>query len=582
MQKRLMKKYSILQGLLLVCILATAIPVISSVVYYTVIVSGQLAEQSEKNAAAMADQLSDNLIENMTALNNTAYFLMSNKLVQEMMSEPDSYAAVAQMENQINAMLTYNTAWNKRFIQSLYLFRQDGSAYAALRESVYAAVRKRNTGVFEEYTDFTSTKTLVRPHGSAYCYYIQDYYQIDIQKKLGKLIIECDPEKLVAFQSGTSIYENTRVFLLAKDGRHLYSYSKDNLSIEEDKALFDNLDGKNNNSFYHIKREVDKFDLVLHLFIPYSDFMAPVTGTRTAYILMEILILSVSLLLFFLVYYKLRQQVTSLQDRLTLLSQGDFSVRLPPSNFAELNLLSQAFNNTSNQLGELFHQVYETGLLLNQAEYQMLESQINPHFIMNVLETINMRCRLAGQTQTGEMVVNLGMLLRSNVIFKKKKKITLRQELDYVRYYLELQKARFDSLQVKVDVEDDELLDCYLPKLTIQPIVENSFVHGLEHNMQQGKVRVSVWEEEGSVCVRVEDNGRGFDSESLDLSGELSYDNKKNSHIALKNIQRRIELLYGTDFGIQIQSNPGRGTSVLVTLPLDMNPDPKTEDADDV
>ena len=131
----------------------------------------------------------------------------------------------------------------------------------------------------------------------------------------------------------------------------------------------------------------------------------------------------------------------------------------------------------ANRLDTLFYEVYQKGLLLRDAEIGQLESQIQPHFIFNILELINMRCMAAGQPAICTTVQNLAQLLRANVVHNGEQTITFREELEYVKYYLALQKERFEEkLQYAVNLEDPEILDYALPKLTIQPLVENSIV----------------------------------------------------------------------------------------------------------
>ena len=124
-------------------------------------------------------------------------------------------------------------------------------------------------------------------------------------------------------------------------------------------------------------------------------------------------------------------------------------------------------------------------------------------------------------------------------------------------------------------MEDDKLLGCYLPKLTIQPLIENSIVHGLEPKRHGGWVRVSIWEEEDAVYIRVHDDGVGFDPSAIPQPGS---DDKHHTHVALHNIERRFQLLYGEPYGMSIKSAPGHGTSIVLTLPIITAPPEKEKD----
>ena len=258
------------------------------------------------------------------------------------------------------------------------------------------------------------------------------------------------------------------------------------------------------------------------------------------------------------------------------IGSGDFSVRMDETPYTETTAISHAFNDMADRLDTLFQEVYQRGLLLRDAEIHQLESQIQPHFIFNILELINVRCMVAGQPAICTTVQNLAQLLRASVVNHGKQIITLQEELDSVKYYLALQKERFEEkLQYTVDVEDDKLLGCYLPKLTIQPLIENSIVHGLEPKRHGGWVRVSIWEEEDAVYIRVHDDGVGFDPSAIPQPGS---DDKHHTHVALHNIERRFQLLYGEPYGMSIKSEPGHGTSIVLTLPIITAPPEKEKD----
>jgi len=194
---------------------------------------------------------------------------------------------------------------------------------------------------------------------------------------------------------------------------------------------------------------------------------------------------------------------------------------------------------------------------------------------------INMKCLAAKQSDICHIVSNLAQLLRSNITHKYEQTITFEDELRYVRYYLELQKERFENkLNYSIDLEDDSILKYYLPKLTIQPLVENSIVHGLENKREGGWVRISIWEETDAVCVRIRDDGIGFDISAIDWdsAGKDDTDTAHN-HIALPNISRRIQILYGQPYGMNITSQIGKGTEILLTLPVDLGITRKEGDA---
>lgn len=558
-------KPSLIHFLLILAGIAALVPVLISTAYFHFVVGGRLYEQSRKSVDSLAQQIVERVESQMVTLNNTAYYLMANDLAQQVMEDGQGYLTVSRLEQQIDTLMTYNDAWSNRFIHALYLFRQDGIAFATGREGAYAGVRARNLRVSQENPDFSSTRTLLKPDWSDYAYYVQDYYQIDTQQKLGRLVIEVDPGRLFGQEDLEGFPPGTCLLLSGSQGM-LLARGEAGTGGEE----------------YHVSLRPGRYEMQLDVHAPRQGILSPVTESRTAYLGLQVLILAVTLAGILYISRRLRPQSAVLLSNLSRLAEGDFTVKLPGSRYQEYDTTARAFNRATQQLGKMFEQAAEDRVLLSQAEYHMLESQINPHFIMNVLETINMRCRMSGQQDTAELVVNLGNLLRGNVLHKHQQKITLEQELLYVRYYLTLQQARFEQLSSEIEVEDDSMLRCLVPKLTLQPLVENCFVHGLEDSGGAGHVSVSCWEEESMLVLRVTDDGRGFDVQQWEQGPGPDPRERTGarSGIALKNIRRRIELLYGPPYGLRVSSEPGKGTSIQVWLPAETGESAGKENTD--
>ena len=330
------------------------------------------------------------------------------------------------------------------------------------------------------------------------------------------------------------------------------------------------------NKWYHASSSLRKSRERVDIYIPNAEILAGVRQSTRVYFLVCAAILILTLLLAATCLILLLRPLRQMLHTIGSIGSGDFSVRMDETPYTETTAISHAFNDMADRLDTLFQEVYQRGLLLRDAEIHQLESQIQPHFIFNILELINVRCMVAGQPAICTTVQNLAQLLRASVVNHGKQIITLQEELDSVKYYLALQKERFEEkLQYTVDVEDDKLLGCYLPKLTIQPLVENSIVHGLEPKRHGGWVRVSIWEEEDAVYIRVHDDGVGFDPSAIPQPGS---DDKHHTHVALHNIERRFQLLYGEPYGMSIKSEPGHGTSIVLTLPIITAPPEKEKD----
>lgn len=255
---------------------------------------------------------------------------------------------------------------------------------------------------------------------------------------------------------------------------------------------------------------------------------------------------------------------------------GDLNISNNFKGKDEIGELYEDLNSMITSIKQLIHEVYEERLIKEQLknrqqeiEFKMLASQINPHFLYNTLETIRMKAHFNGQEEIAEIVKMLGKLMRRNLEVKHSK-VSLESELELVRSYLEIQKARFeDRVEYIINVNTD-ISDCYVLPLLLQPIVENTFVHGFEGKGDKGIIEIDINAYEDKLVISVSDNGSGIDDKKLE---EIKQKLEKNEceieeSIGLCNVNGRIKLYYGTEYGLNIESKLNMGTKVSIYLPL--------------
>ena len=221
----------------------------------------------------------------------------------------------------------------------------------------------------------------------------------------------------------------------------------------------------------------------------------------------------------------------------------------------------------------------EFELLQNQTMIVMLQSQINPHFLYNTLDCIRGEAVLLGAEELANMTKALSRFF-SYSISKSGPLVTIKEELENVENYFLIQQFRFNQrfrLDIECDRQDAEIMENIIPRLTLQPIVENAISHGFADRIENCRISLSVFKTEDSVYIRCSDNGSGMSLQDLEHllqvleNQELSY-GKKNSQeihgLGLANIQKRIRLLVGDDYGLHVSSMEGAGTDVEIRLPL--------------
>ena len=573
------RKRSILARLFfLVCIMILGPILLTLLVFYRTI-PDRMEEQAQGNADFYMGQVASSVESSMDLARDVAYSAMADNDLRQAMLDPASYLAVDGRDallRVVGGVAAYQSTWHKSGLNSVYLFRQDGQFALYSPTGSYAQEQQRMQQVYAAAAGLTSVETLFRvpgtPSGTLYC--LLDYNNSSNLDLLGKLIMEIDVETMVNAADLIDLYPGTCLALSGQDGQLLFGLGED-LELLLDRAgtsgaYVQGATAGRLGRYYHVSQQVGGNDLQLDFFVPLSSMYDLVWEGSGIFSVLCVAILLLAILAALVIYRVMRRAMQGMEDTLHRMAESDYTARMPDSGYRELASLESAFNRMADNLDASFQDAYQKGLKLQESESRLLAAQINPHFIFNVLEAINMRCVDAGLKDISHMVTNLANLLRGNIgIGSGNQKITLEQELGYVRYYLDLQRQRFgESLVYSIEQEDDELLQYLVPRLTIQPLVENAIVHGLEPRRGLGSVTIRLWEEEHSICVRVEDDGVGFDVSKLDLSGEAAAAGDRN-HIALPNVIRRLHLLYGEQADLKITSEPGRGTSVLLILPID-------------
>lgn len=205
-----------------------------------------------------------------------------------------------------------------------------------------------------------------------------------------------------------------------------------------------------------------------------------------------------------------------------------------------------------------------------------LQSQINPHFLYNTLESIRSVALTQHCTDIAQMSKALGLFFRYS-ISQKENIVTIQGEVDNIRNYCIIQNYRFDDkfvLEIQIEDENDDVLDCLIPKMTLQPLVENCIFHGLEPKPGAGKVTIRLMTTEDRVILMVSDNGIGMDENqiekvrrSMETPRAHEAEEQRNG-IALYNVNEKLRLVFGSDFGLQIYSTPGLGTDVEIMIPM--------------
>jgi two-component system sensor histidine kinase YesM len=305
--------------------------------------------------------------------------------------------------------------------------------------------------------------------------------------------------------------------------------------------------------------------------VPLATLLQDTVRVRNYIILIGLACLLLAVLISIALSVRITNPISELRNLMKKVVLGDLNVSIPISSRDEIGQLSQSFNIMVSKLSDLGYRLYESEIREKNAQISALQSQINPHFLYNTLGSISMYAEIQGNREVVKMTNNLSKLLRYS-INSHKSQVPLELELEHVKGYMAIHQIRFeDKIQFHLDIEP-ELLSCSVIRFILQPIVENSIVHGIDKGNGYGTIRLIGKKLDDKMLITIQDNGAGMGAarlqDLLDKKFTLTESEEGTGGHGLMNVHRRIVLRYGSPYGIKIESSLEQGTTISLTLPI--------------
>ena len=327
----------------------------------------------------------------------------------------------------------------------------------------------------------------------------------------------------------------------------------------------------NNGKLYSISRS-DKTGWTVVDCTNVRELLSKSRQAQSIYVLTAVVLVIVALLFSRFMARSITLPIQKLRDSMKKVQEGDFSVSdVVVDSRNEIGSLTKSFDVMTHRIQELMEQNVHEQEQKRKSELKALQSQINPHFLYNTLDSIIWMAEGKKNEEVVVMTASLARLLRQS-ISNEEEQVPIGQEVEYARSYLTIQKMRYkDKLEFQIQV-DAQIMRVPIIKLVLQPLIENAIYHGLKYKEGKGLLIVRGYREGENAVLQIKDNGAGMDEQTLSHIFEKHKVNYRSNGVGVYNVQKRLQLYYGMDYGITYSSKQGEGTTASIVIPMNVIP----------
>ncbi len=489
--------------------------------------------------------------------------------------QPSNYITNDE-KNKMNSVL-YTLAMERPEVRGAFLFTNDGALFSNRTDAVNSHWRASDNPWMNK-VDPDGGLTILPPHEAA-------YYTVPVQvvsmvrilrepatlEALGIIKVDLSIEGLEHILRKVSFSPNSRLFIFNSNNELLYSDTKQPILA----SLLQGQSPADSNTYIEAVVESSYSGLQVAGLIPRSDLRDDVNEVIRFTLLISLCSLVIAYLVAVVLSNHLVKPILYLQKKMRNVQRGDFNERVVIKSNDEVGVLTDAFNNMVGEIDRLVKEVYEVKLREREAELNALQSQINPHFIFNTLESMNMMATKMGSPELSNLIISLGKLIRYTVD-KQETIVYLRDEIAFVDAYLQIQSFRLgDQLNIELDIDPSHEY-ALLPKLILQPLIENV----IEHALGGAPVTITIHTHISGddLVVSIMDSGTGMTPERMEMVERRMYasENELMEHrsstvkkgYALRNVHQRIRLQYAEPYGLSIDKTVHMGTRFIIQLPF--------------
>lgn len=572
---------------------AISVLVLCAVIVATVIsmryTNSAIYENSVLYTKTIISQLNQNVDSYITYMDNIASVIAKSQDAYQLLYQKIGEDAAAKEGHIKRLQEQFNTILKSRSdIRNIGLVQKDGvillnSGYQAVNPDLDLSTQEWYTSAVDNYNQYNLTSSHVqhvikgqRPWVITLSREVHNFYGTGNSD--GVVFIDLNYSAISELCDKNSIGDKGYVFILDQDGNIVYHPSQQQLYNElqtENIDIVMNADtdtvvtgtGDDEKIYTFSRSETTGWTVVGCMNM--AELLKDSREANKIYMLTAIVLVVIAMLLSSFISKSITLPIQKLRNSMERVQEGDFKaadIVIPAEN--EIGSLTTSFNVMTHKIEDLMAQNVHEQELKRKSELKALQSQINPHFLYNTLDSIIWMAEGKKNEDVVVMTASLARLLRQS-ISNEDETVSIIQEIQYVKSYLTIQKMRYkDKLEYEIDV-DPSIYSVHIVKLVLQPIIENAIYHGLKYKDSKGMIWVKGHRDGRNAVIEIKDDGVGMDEETLTHIFEKHKVNYHSNGVGVYNIQKRLSLYYGKEYGLRYESEKEKGTTVTVVIPMD-------------
>ena len=583
------KTWSLKSSILLSCVGCMVLAMLLQLVLFTASSSSVISVQTAQINRRTLENLSDDVYDRLKRIENSLITIYEHKsFVRELADHRDADALARKY-----AALAYEMAGSAfdsdENLVALYIYTMDHalvSAYRHAQTPIYTypvdiydhSMKGSDEGVKDivasnpsvmAVTSYDNSKRELR--------LVRCVLRIleNAQTPVGYMVCDVDPKGLESLMRKYR-YADEQAVWLQPQGKNWISCMLPNSgetvslmeSLSERARKGEALSDKHaSHSLY--SSPVRKYGLRLYSLIPSSALNANQTMLLSSTILVFVLVLVLFVVLFIFISRGLTRPLDQMADTMNRIRQGETELRLPEMRQDELSKLGNTFNSMLDRIEDLIAREYQTAIQLNDTKYKALQTQVNPHFLYNTLDTMSAIAMIHDCQIVSTLCHALSDLFRYSLRMDEPL-APISEELKHLKNYMFVINVRMnDSIHMTIDIPAD-MLKTRVPRLSLQPLVENAISHGLRNKRGEKQIHISARRTQTEILLSIADNGVGMSEEMLEKVRTMNPEKalSASTSIGLLNIAARLKLLFGREYGLEVESGEQEGTTVTLHIPL--------------